>query len=214
MNISVNMNVDKSRTLSLIAAALIVTLAGCKQEASNPQDGTATSAAAQAGTGISARDGKLVLPPIPGRPGAVYFTVRNDGSAPVALTSIEVTGAGSAQMHETSGGTMKAVDSLPIAPGAEIEFAPGGLHVMVFDISGGLKPGLTTDLVLTFSNGKKLTMPVMIDTMGGAADGNDMDGMGPMAMPSGDAGTGAGHGNHGDRDKGDAAMGSMPGMGH
>lgn len=204
---------DKSRSFSLIAAALLVSLGACKQEAATTQDGAST-AASEANAGISARDGKLVLPAVAGRPGAAYFTVRNDSSAPVALTGVTIAGAAKTQMHETSGGTMKAVDSLPIAPGAEIEFSPGGLHVMVFDISPTLKPGQSTDLTLTFANGETIKMPVMIDSIGGS---DDMDGMGPMAAPSGDT-TQAGshdHGGHNGHDGGkNDAMASMPGMKH
>ncbi|WP_395333277.1 copper chaperone PCu(A)C [Novosphingobium sp. BL-8H] len=199
---------DKTRSLSLIAVALLATLAACKQ-ASSPQDSASNAPSAmssEAGAGISARDGKLVLSPVSGRPGAAYFTVRNDGSAPIALTGVEVGGAGKAQMHETSGGSMKAVDSLPIAPGAELEFAPGGFHVMVFDISPVLKPGQTTDITLAFSTGEKLKMPVMIDSMGSSDD--DMDGMGPMPPATGAApASDANHGHSG-------GMANMPGMTH
>lgn len=194
--------VTKTRSLSLIAIALLTSLAACNQETTGSQ-AASSAAASDANAGISARDGKLMLPAVAGRPGAAYFTVRNDSASPVALTGVEIVGAGKTQMHETSGGTMKSVDSLPIAPGAEIEFSPGGLHVMVFDISGGLKPGQTTDLTLIFANGEKLKMPVMVDTIGG---GDDMDGMGPMTPP----------GNGGSTTNGDGApaSGAMPGMHH
>ncbi|QDK32513.1 hypothetical protein DM450_06890 [Sphingomonas sp. IC081] len=163
----------------------------------------------------------MMLPAVAGRPGAAYFTVRNDSSTAAALTGVAIAGAGKAQMHETSGGSMKAVDSLPIAPGAEIEFAPGGLHVMVFDLSPTLKAGQSTDLTLTFANGETLKMPVMIDSIGGSGD--DMEGMGPMTAPSSTASSAAtaatghdhgsqGHGGH-DAAKSDA-MASMPGMDH
>ncbi|WP_288805104.1 copper chaperone PCu(A)C [uncultured Novosphingobium sp.] len=215
---------DKSRSLSLIAAALIVSLSGCKQEAPATTD-SASTAASEAGAGISARDGKLLLPAVAGRPGAAYFTVRNDSGIAAALTGVAIAGAGKAQMHETSGGSMKAVNSLPIASGAEIEFAPGGLHVMVFDLSPTLKAGQSTDLTLTFANGETIKMPVMIDSIGG--NGDDMEGMGPMPNPSSpststpsNAVTGASAHDHGSQDHGghDAAksdaMASMPGMDH
>lgn len=200
---------NTTRSLSLIAAALLATLAACKQQATPaPDDSSAAADAMPAGAsaGISARDGKLVLSPVAGRPGAAYFTIRNDGSAPVALTGVEVAGTGQAQMHETSGGAMKAVDSLPIAPGAELEFSPGGFHVMVFDISPALKPGQTTDLTLAFSNDQKLKMPIMIDTMGGGGD--DMEGMGPMSPAAGASAKATG------AKATDAATSDMPGMKH
>ena len=111
-----------------------------------------------------------------GRPGAVYFNVRNDGSAPVKLVGVHVSGAGSAQMHKTDGGSMAAVDSLEIAPGAEVEFKQGGMHVMVFDIEDTVKASGTAELTLTFSDGDKLSMPLRVESMGGNGMG-DMPGM-------------------------------------
>jgi copper(I)-binding protein len=163
------------------ASALLVSLAACKQSeapAPAPQESASLDAGPTAKPGISASDGHLILPVVAGRPGAVYFTVRNDGSVPVKLVGVHVGGAGSAQMHKTEGGSMAAVDSLDLAPGAQVDFKQGGMHVMVFDIGETVKASETAELTLTFSDGDKLSMPLRVETMGGdMGGGSDMPGM-------------------------------------
>lgn len=160
------------------AVAASFSLAACqKTEAPVPQEAQGTRSGPEAKPGISGSEGRLVLPVVAGRPGAVYFTVRNDGPGPATLAGVHVAGAGKVQIHKTEGGSMSAVDKLDIAPGTSLEFAPGGLHVMAFDLDKTLKAGGTAELTLTFSDGDKLSMPLRIDSMGGMADHSDMPGM-------------------------------------
>lgn len=175
--------------------ALLAALSGCNEPKGGPTDSATETAIEATGTevagpdakpGIAASEGRMVLPVVAGRPAAVYFTVRNDGPSPVTLAGIHVAGAGKAQMHKTDGGSMTAIDTLDIAPGATIEFAPGGMHVMAFDISSTLKAGKDTELTLTFADGDKLSMPLRLSTMGGDMDhdmaGHDMSGHDMGAM--------------------------------
>ncbi|HUD28564.1 MAG TPA: copper chaperone PCu(A)C [Novosphingobium sp.] len=167
--------VKLSRPIALLAsAALIAALGGCGKEPDSPTESNeATLSGPDAKPGLAASDGKIVLPVIAGRPAAVYFTVRNDGAEPVTLSAVSVLGAEKAEMHQTNGGSMAAVASLPIDPGASVVFAPGGLHVMVFGLPETLKPGGNAELTLTFSDGDKLSMPLRVETMGS----DDMQGM-------------------------------------
>ena len=162
-------------------AAILAALAACQQPPSS--DSAATEAATEAAgpdarPGIAASDGRMVLPVVAGRPAAVYFSVRNDGAKTATLAGVHVAGAGTAEMHKTEGGTMSAVGSVDLGPGATVEFAPGGYHVMAFDLSDTLKAGETTELTLTFSDGDKLSMPLRIEKMGAgmSASGQDMGG--------------------------------------
>ena len=66
---------------------------------------------------------------------------------------------------------MSPVDAVTIDPGATIEFAPGGYHVMAFELADELRSGSSTELTLTFSDGDKLSMPLHIETMGDAMNG-------------------------------------------
>lgn len=164
--------------LALICSvALACGLSACGKTPDSPTESNEASVSGpDAKPGMVASDGKLVLPVIAGRPGAVYFTVRNDGAQPVTLAGVHVSGAGKAEMHQTNGGSMSKVDSLPVDPGASMIFAPGGLHVMAFDISPELKAGGNAELTLTFSDGDKLSMPLKVEAMG-AGDADAMEGM-------------------------------------
>lgn len=172
-----------ARTISLVGASTLVLAVGACQQADKapaPQESAAADNGPSAKPGISASDGHFVLPVVAGRPGAVYFTVRNDGAAPVKLVGVHIEGAESAQMHRTDGGSMAAVESLDIAPGAQVEFRQGGLHVMAFGIEDSVKASGMAELTLTFSDGDKLSMPLRVETMGGDAGGDHgaMPGMG------------------------------------
>lgn len=158
---------------------LLASLAGCQQsDAPASDDGDVVATGPDARPGISGSNGRLVLPPISGRPAAVYFRIRNDGPGAATLAGVHVSGAGQAQMHKTEGGSMSAVESLPLDAGASVEFEPGGLHVMAFDLDSSLKAGGHSELTLTFSDGDKLSMPLRVETMSGEAPaGADMTGM-------------------------------------
>lgn len=164
------------RAAFLVPLMLLAALAGCQQaEAPAPVDTGSEAAGPDAKPGMAASDGRLVLPVVAGRPGAVYFTLRNDGDLPATLAGVHVAGAAKAEMHKTEGGSMAPVDTVELAPGAAIEFAPGGYHVMAFELADTLKAGEMTELTLTFSDGDKLSMPLHIEAMGG--DGQAMPGM-------------------------------------
>lgn len=165
-------NLNPRRRLALLGCvALVSGLGACGKTPDSPtQSNEATVTGPDAKPGIVASDGKLVLPIVAGRPGAVYFTVRNDGAEPVTLAGVHVANVGRAEMHQTNGGSMARVSSLPIDPGVSMVFAPGGLHVMAFDVSDKLKAGDTTELTLTFTDGDKLSMPISIEKMGMSAD--------------------------------------------
>lgn len=173
-------NLTARSPLALICSiALVSVLGACGKTPDSPtQSNEATLSGPDAKPGIVASDGKLVLPIVAGRPGAVYFTVRNDGAEPVTLAGVHVAEVRRAEMHQTNGGSMARVDSLPVDPGASMVFAPGGLHVMAFDVSPNLKAGGTTELTLTFSDGDKLSMPIKVEKMGASDDATGaMEGM-------------------------------------
>ncbi|MFS0848720.1 copper chaperone PCu(A)C [Novosphingobium panipatense] len=163
--------------LSLIASfALVMSITGCGKEPDSPtENNEATALGPNAKPGIAASDARMVLPVIAGRPAAVYFTIRNNAAEPVTIAGVHVAGAENAEMHETKGGTMRKVDSLPLEPGASMVFAPGGLHVMAFNLSPDLKTGSRGELTVTFSDGDKISMPLELTTMGG--DTHGMEGM-------------------------------------
>jgi copper(I)-binding protein len=162
----------KSAVLTGIALALAgVGLAGCQQGSEQPA-AQASEAAPEAPAGIAVSNGRLVLPPVAGNPGAVYFEVANNGDADTAIVGASIDGAQSAMLHTTvqSGGvaSMKHMDSVPLPRGATVSFAPGGNHVMAMDLSDTLKAGTGTEVTLTFANGDKVSFPAQVRAPGDA----------------------------------------------
>lgn len=156
-------------------AALALPLSACKQEATDQGTGPqAQSTAPDAKPGLAVESAKLLLPAVKGNPGVVYFTVRNSGKDATAITAVHVGGAGRAEMHETRDGKMAPVTQVELEPGTEVKFAPGGLHVMVFDLDQTVAAGGTVEMTVTFAGGDKATVPVAIASRGSA---HDMGGM-------------------------------------
>lgn len=159
------------RSLEVLAPiALALALAGCQQQAEAPQ--SPASAGPEAKPGVAVADAVLVLPAVKGNPGVAYFTLANSDAKAVALAAVTVDGAGKAEMHQTSGGQMGPVDRVEVDPNASVSFAPGGLHVMLFDLDPKLTVGSSTELTLTFADGDKLSAPIAIKAAGDAAMGS------------------------------------------
>ncbi len=104
--------------------------------------------------------------------GAVYFNIVNHGAAVDRLLGASAGIAEEAMMHrsEMKDGmaTMSGVDSLDIAPGAELAFSPGGYHLMLIGLKKPLKEGDHFSLSLRFEHAGDVTIDVPVS--GVAAD--------------------------------------------
>ena len=93
---------------------------------------------------------------------AAYLTLTNTGTQPVTVVGVRSSAAAQAMIHETklSGSTasMRARESLLIAPGATVRLAPDGLHVMLQGLSHALKAGDAVPLVLLLGDGSTLAI--------------------------------------------------------
>ena len=157
-------------TLPLVVLAATVTLAGCKA-ADHPA--AAASSAPEDKSGVSVTGARLVLPAVPGNPGAAYFALGNESDGTVAIVSVAITGAGKTEIH-TAG--MNMVDRAEAEPHTTLTFEPGKLHVMVYDVNAALKAGSGTELTVTFADGGKVSVPAKVEGAGAAAMGG-MTGM-------------------------------------
>ncbi|MEO6093741.1 MAG: copper chaperone PCu(A)C [Novosphingobium sp.] len=155
----------------------VLALGGCQESVEPAGEASGkTSAAPDAKSGLSLSEARLTLPAVGGRPGAVYFTLRNTGAVSVKAVAVHIEGATRAEMHETSGRTMKPLATLVVPPGATIAFAPGGRHVMVFGIAPSLVAGTSTEMTMSFANGETLAAPVAVRAPGdGDAHAMKMD---------------------------------------
>jgi hypothetical protein len=151
-------------SLALVAGTVGLTACSGGSEQAKVDDGTQE--------GISVTDGRLVLPAVKGNPGAVYFTVHNDGDRDSFIRKADVKGAKSAQLHEMTmqngNSVMAEATQIPVPAGKEVEFKPGAMHVMAFDLDDSLAAGGTGEVTLTFIGGRTATFPVEILAAGDA----------------------------------------------
>lgn len=104
-------------------------------------------------------------------PSGGYFTLANDTGKAIVLTGAESPACGMLMLHktETSGGmaSMSDVESIPVAAGGHVAFAPGGYHLMCMDPTAAIKPGNKVPVTLVFADGTKVTSTFTVRTATG-----------------------------------------------
>ena len=122
------------------------------------------------------------LSPVPGRPAAGYFTI-TAGSAAVELTGV-VAAHARVELHGMSmAGNVMRMNRLPsvrVAAGRTVRFAPGGSHLMIFDLPATAS-GATMPLTFAFADGTRVDVTASVVAAGAAAMPMTM----PMPMPHG-----------------------------
>jgi hypothetical protein len=106
--------------------------------------------------------------------GGGYLTIENKGSTPDRLIHCSGDIAAKIEVHEMSmkNGvmTMRPLDNgLTIEPGKTVKLAPGGFHLMLFDLKSPLKQGDKVPVTLEFEKAGKVT--VSLDVQGLGAQG-------------------------------------------
>ena len=118
---------------------------------------------ATAATGPQVSGAVVRLPVVPGRPAAGYFTLTAN-AAPAELTTV-TSPLARFELHGMSmaGGVMR-MDRLPsvrVAAGASATFAPGGAHLMIFNLPS-LRPGAILPLTFVFADGSRLRIDAVV----------------------------------------------------
>lgn len=97
---------------------------------------------------------------------AVYMTLHNGGSAPVVVIAVRAPLAADAMIHQTrierGESTMRPQERLPIAPGASVVLAPGGLHVMLRHLAHPLAVGEQVRLELLLAGGDSIAVSARV----------------------------------------------------
>src|ERR1700761_6900670 len=115
--------------------------------------------------------------------GVGYLTIENKGSTPDRLTSASAEVASKVEVHEMAMNngvmTMRPHDKgLVIDPGKTVKLAPGGSHLMLFDLKNPLKQGDKVPLTLEFEKAGKVTLSLDVQGVGAqgpaAGDGTKM----------------------------------------
>ena len=118
------------------------------------------SAAANKPSSLSLSDGWIRL--LPGAlPAAGYFTLKNSGRARIALTGADTPACGMLMLHKSDdkGGmsSMEDVKSVDVPGGGQVQFSPGGYHLMCMDPKPALKLGASVPVTLSFQGAPPLT---------------------------------------------------------
>ena len=113
--------------------------------------------------------------------GGAYLTIENKGSTADRLIGGSADIAGKVEVHEmvmTNGVmTMRPLDKgLSIEPGKTVKLAPGGYHLMMFDLKGPLKQGEKLPVTLLFEKAGKVQVSFDVAGVGAQAPGSDAGG--------------------------------------
>ena len=119
-----------------------------------------------------------------------FLTITNTGSAPDTLVGVASPVAAIGELHDMTVEDgimiMRPVEGgIAIPPGASVDLAPGGLHIMLIDLKAPLKKGEDVPVTLTFEKAGSVEATLHVAPIG--APGPDVSG----------GGHGAGHGNNG-----------------
>src|ERR1700738_1543563 len=125
--------------------------------------------------------------------GGGYLTIENKGSAPDRLIGGSADIAGKVEVHEMAMNngvmTMRPLDKgLAIEPGKTVKLAPGGYHLMMFDLKSPLKQGEKLPVPLEFEKAGKVKLSLDVQGVGAqgpAGAGSSGGKMDMKKMPSG-----------------------------
>ncbi len=124
-----------------------------------------SQAGASSGQELTIREA-WARPGAAGATSAVYFIIENGGETDTLLSAASGVAAANelhvSMMTGEGAMTMHHLENVPVPAGENVEFAPGGLHVMLIDLTEGLAPGDQFDLTLTFENAGEMTVPVTV----------------------------------------------------
>jgi hypothetical protein len=105
--------------------------------------------------------------PGPVRIGVAYLTITNRGSAPDRLVRVETPVAERAELHisvmQNGVMQMRPLESVALPPGHTVQFAPGGMHIMLINLNAPLEEGGHFDmrLILERTGGLDIQVPVV-----------------------------------------------------
>jgi periplasmic copper chaperone A len=123
------------------------------------------SACGATGDGITIR-GQWARPGSQGGNGAVYFTIRNNSATADELIDASSDVAEAVEIHESKmeGDVMQMnrLMSLALDAKTEMEFKPGGLHIMLIGLRRDLKVGDEIQVTLHFRDSEDITLKVPV----------------------------------------------------
>jgi periplasmic copper chaperone A len=119
-----------------------------------------------------------------------YLTIENKGTAADRLIGGSADFAAKVEVHEMAMNngvmTMRPLDKgLAIEPGQTVKLAPGGYHLMMFDLKEPLKQGDKVPVTLEFEKAGKVKLSFDVQGIGAQGPGAASGGMEMKKMPDG-----------------------------
>lgn len=103
---------------------------------------------------------------------AAFLTLQNASAAPKYITAIQCSDAAArCELHEhlhTENGGMRmqqVTSPLAVPANGALVFAPGGYHIMLFDIKKSLRAGETVTLTFVFDDQSQLTVQLPVKSI-------------------------------------------------
>lgn len=164
-----------ARALCLLAiVAVLAALPGCDAPSDSPSPGVET----QAPNDLRISQARLRAVPPGVRISAAYLQIEA-GNAADRLLSATLAEAGRVEIHRTivdAEGVMRmrpipAAEGLAIPAGQTTQLAPGGLHLMIFDLQREPAAGERVTLELNFATAGRVSVPFAV--FDGDAAGNE-----------------------------------------
>ena len=117
---------------------------------------------------LAVHDAWARAPSVPGRNGAAYMTLVNDGATERRLVGVAAAASERAELHRSvmDDGVMKMIpkDAIAVPACGRTALEPGGFHVMLIGATESVKAGATIPLTLRFADGT--TRRVTADVVG------------------------------------------------
>ena len=140
----------------IMATAALLALAACNQ---GPPPAPA----------VEVDDAMVMLPVVPGRPGAAYFTLRtnNDPTKIVSVTSPRIERIELHETREENGvSKMQPIADTTFPASGVMEFKPAGRHAMLFGLDPAVKAGDKIPLTFTFEPAPAVTVEAGVHAAG------------------------------------------------
>ncbi len=120
--------------------------------------------------------GWVRLPPVASRPAAGYLTIKGGAQADTLLKA-EAPFAGRVELHamKSEGGIMKMIqqDKIDVPANGTVTLAPGGMHLMFFDLKNPPAAGAKATVTLTFAKAGAVSVPVEVRAVTGEPAAKD-----------------------------------------
>ncbi|TXG81547.1 MAG: copper chaperone PCu(A)C [Sphingomonadales bacterium] len=120
--------------------------------------------------------GWVRLPPVVSRPAAGYLTIKGGAQADTLLKA-EAPFAGRVELHamKSEGGIMKMIqqDKIDVPANGTVTLAPGGMHLMFFDLKNPPAAGAKATVTLTFAKAGAVSVPVEVRAVTGEPAAKD-----------------------------------------